>query len=832
MHGLALSGGGFRATLFHLGVIRYLYEKNDLSKITHITSVSGGSIAAAHLVLNWDRYTGDEKAFHTVASELISFIKLDIRGRIVRRIPIYFPVYWFSVLLRRAPFIDDNSLGWWTRVSTTDILQRYYSNILFKKKRLCHLEGTDGNKRPKLFLLSTSLDDAEQAAFTSSGFHIGSRDYDCPSKDLGIAVAASSAFPGMFPPVTFKPQQFKDKPVFKLTDGGVFDNLGVRKFWEILAKENINSKAVVIVSDASVEFKPFSRRSFFEPITTPIRSADILFKRVYDLESDLAKQVDDETSKCNFRFLRLRDKLDSKSDDLALLPAHQNELWSTRTDLDGFSDLEIAALVRHGYCVARAKLGNGAAEIGTGEIRNSQSENSGQSESLAQQSPWHPLPASKNSYIRPMLARDLELSERIEKYLGQSSVRRFRFFSFRDWASYLTLFVLLIVLGFLLRPILFPDDPGLLDLRISAAKDSYQRILWDRKVDDWQGFASDAKKLQADEIRQVPLETWTTSQAAYALLRAGNVQSEEVNPGEVAFLANSLESRFLPASPERGGDWIPEAGGWYTRPGVLNLQAEPAIWTLAAISSILQRSDLDSEKRTKLNDRLLQTQQYLSTNRFFIWEGDGLAFNVLANQTVPTDHSAYTTSLALMALLEMRKARIKTWDDKTIDYMIESILRWFERSYDSGDNGWISIAGDVEKEVADDAVNLQILSVMLEAYSDLKKSVPGGLQDGVRKHLTGLEQSLPVNSLARVWRTSEKGGISENHEITINFLWKPWAIRLCRTWLKTLSNSASVEERKMVLALTAKLTNDLSRWVQDDKTRLTFYSAEMLIALS
>jgi predicted acylesterase/phospholipase RssA len=42
--GLALSGGGFRATLFHLGAIRRLHELELLPKLTTISSVSGGSI--------------------------------------------------------------------------------------------------------------------------------------------------------------------------------------------------------------------------------------------------------------------------------------------------------------------------------------------------------------------------------------------------------------------------------------------------------------------------------------------------------------------------------------------------------------------------------------------------------------------------------------------------------------------------------------------------------------------------------------------------------------------------------------------------------------------
>src|SRR5262245_5512597 len=90
--GLALSGGGFRATLFHLGLIRFLYEAGLLSQVTHITSVSGGSIIAAHLGLNWDRYTGTDEEFQAAASELIAFIRLDVRNRIVRRYPLAFPL--------------------------------------------------------------------------------------------------------------------------------------------------------------------------------------------------------------------------------------------------------------------------------------------------------------------------------------------------------------------------------------------------------------------------------------------------------------------------------------------------------------------------------------------------------------------------------------------------------------------------------------------------------------------------------------------------------------------------------------------------------------------
>ncbi|HEY1858709.1 MAG TPA: patatin-like phospholipase family protein, partial [Gemmataceae bacterium] len=79
--GFALSGGGFRATLYHLGLVRFLRDAGILPSVTHITAVSGGSILAAHLVLNWDRYNGSPEEFDAAASELLAFIRLDVRNR-------------------------------------------------------------------------------------------------------------------------------------------------------------------------------------------------------------------------------------------------------------------------------------------------------------------------------------------------------------------------------------------------------------------------------------------------------------------------------------------------------------------------------------------------------------------------------------------------------------------------------------------------------------------------------------------------------------------------------------------------------------------------------
>src|ERR1700709_2748366 len=52
---LSLSGGGYRAMMFHVGALVRLNEVGLLGKLTRISSVSGGSITAAFLGLLWDR---------------------------------------------------------------------------------------------------------------------------------------------------------------------------------------------------------------------------------------------------------------------------------------------------------------------------------------------------------------------------------------------------------------------------------------------------------------------------------------------------------------------------------------------------------------------------------------------------------------------------------------------------------------------------------------------------------------------------------------------------------------------------------------------------------
>ncbi|HEY7155003.1 MAG TPA: patatin-like phospholipase family protein [Gemmataceae bacterium] len=226
--GLALSGGGFRASLYHLGLVRFLRDAGILSQVSHITSVSGGSVLAAHLVLNWDRYNGSPGEFDAAAAELLSFVRLDVRNRIVRRWLLAFPLRglrWFVGGSNR-------------KLARTGLLESYYERFLYGDTTLFELP-----ERPQLHILTTNLSEGCLCSFTRDGLLMVRRQPGGKFRidrihtglaTVPMAVAASSAFPGFFPPLVLTGMEVgANVGEFgrqAYTDGAVFDNLGVRMF--------------------------------------------------------------------------------------------------------------------------------------------------------------------------------------------------------------------------------------------------------------------------------------------------------------------------------------------------------------------------------------------------------------------------------------------------------------------------------------------------------------------------------------------------------------------------------------------------------------------------
>jgi predicted acylesterase/phospholipase RssA len=342
--GLALSGGGFRATLYHLGLIRFLRDADLLRQVTHITSVSGGSIFAAHLVLNWDKYTGSPEDFDRAAAQLIAFTRLDIRNRILRRFPLAMLWSWPRWLLG----LSNRQL---TRIG---LLEGQYKRHLYGDKSLFELP-----EWPQLHILSTNLSEGCLCSFNRDGLwmlqeksgraHI--ERIRVGLMTVPMAVTASSAFPGFFPPLEltgvdvgarggeFGRQAF--------TDGGVYDNLGVRMFrWLDPTFTSENKLDCVLVSDVGKAIE-ITGNPGGGLIRTALRASDILMDRVWQLESEIFEDGP------GFVFARVIDVVGPHEDPTALHPEVQRQAANIRTDLDAFSPLEISCLIRHAYCLGR-----------------------------------------------------------------------------------------------------------------------------------------------------------------------------------------------------------------------------------------------------------------------------------------------------------------------------------------------------------------------------------------------------------------------------------------------------------------------------------------------
>jgi NTE family protein len=207
--GIALSGGGYRAMLFHAGAIVRLYETGLLARAARISSVSGGSITSAKLALEWPRVTSRDA--------LIGRVVEPIRGMAGTSIDV-------SAVLR----------GVFLPGSVSDRVAAAYSHHLFGDATLQDLPTA-----PVFVINATNVETGSLWRFSRArarDWQVG--EIASPKLRLADAVTASSAFPPVLSPYVLKvkpgdftkveagvdPSFLKD---IALTDGGVYDNLGL-----------------------------------------------------------------------------------------------------------------------------------------------------------------------------------------------------------------------------------------------------------------------------------------------------------------------------------------------------------------------------------------------------------------------------------------------------------------------------------------------------------------------------------------------------------------------------------------------------------------------------
>jgi len=218
---LCLSGGGYRAMIFHVGAIWRLNELRYLPKLDRVSSVSGGSITAGVLGLNWPRLQFDADGFATNLDEQ------------------------FVQPLRKlaSKTIDKGAVigGILLPGTISDRVAGAYRKHVFGKATLQNLPD-----RPRFVINATNFQTGALWRFSKpymADYRVGM--VRNPKVELAVAVAASSAFPPILSPVqlhldpdSFDPAErgpLHEPPYTTdvvLSDGGVYDNLGLETVWK------------------------------------------------------------------------------------------------------------------------------------------------------------------------------------------------------------------------------------------------------------------------------------------------------------------------------------------------------------------------------------------------------------------------------------------------------------------------------------------------------------------------------------------------------------------------------------------------------------------------
>jgi predicted acylesterase/phospholipase RssA len=399
--GLALSGGGFRASLFHIGVLARLAELDVLRHVEVLSCVSGGSIVGSFYYLEIRRLLqakADSEisrqdyidVVKSLESEFLAAVQENLRGRLFSSflanlrtlvIPGYTRSDYLGELFERLVFarVKDGEQGprWLDRMDIRPGGDASFNPKLDNWRRSA--------KAPILLINATTLNTGHNWQFAVKWMGeppLGASSpvdrcdvlrrmyyWEAPKPyrqiRLGRAVAASACVPALFDPVELN-GLFPERSV-RLVDGGVHDNQGVAGLIE-------QECAVLLVSDASGQIAMQARPSG-EIHSVPRRASDILMARVRESEYRELDALRRSSALSGLMYLHLKKGLDvdevswidaqddgTLSDetragrltltDYGIPKKIQKLLAGLRTDLDSFSDQEAFALMVSGYRMA------------------------------------------------------------------------------------------------------------------------------------------------------------------------------------------------------------------------------------------------------------------------------------------------------------------------------------------------------------------------------------------------------------------------------------------------------------------------------------------------
>ena len=389
--GLALSGGGFRAAFFHLGVLARMADMGLLRYVEVISTVSGGSIIGALYYLHVKRLLEAKSDGEITDRDYRLLVKRMIRDFLqgVQR------------NIRMRTFLNPGKILRMSgaRYSRTERIGELYDEVFYRpvfdpgRKKPVKLQelvinpritkkGEEENccrraKIPLLLINATTLNTGHNWRFTPREMgeperrHPMAAEVDKNSRlkvvpargiTLGEAVAASTCVPGLFPPLCLSDYLYSSFRI-RLVDGGVHDNLGVEGLLD-------TGCSCFIVSDASAQMPDDP-----DPDTSLVgvlnRSTSILADRLR--EEELFRLL--EGNKKPVAFIHLRKGLAAQAiagrkgnpcpgeitrercsrisaEGYGVHPRVQELLSRIRTDLDAFTEVEAFSLMLDGYLIS------------------------------------------------------------------------------------------------------------------------------------------------------------------------------------------------------------------------------------------------------------------------------------------------------------------------------------------------------------------------------------------------------------------------------------------------------------------------------------------------
>jgi NTE family protein len=249
--GLALSGGGSRAIAFHLGCLRALNRLGLLDRVATLSTVSGGSVIGACFHAHRGDFASFEASIRALLAQglvapmrrkLFSPLGIKVAAAFVAVGIVALAVAAIKTAVKVIGLVTPRSLAAHLErfdirsplhrfASRTTLLEAALDDLLFK-----HTSLNDLPAQPHLVINATELR-------TGSAFRFGTMESGSwrwgklHRNEVSVAhtVAASAAYPLFLPAfdetLTFDKDGALSSARVLLTDGGIYDNLGLGCLW-------------------------------------------------------------------------------------------------------------------------------------------------------------------------------------------------------------------------------------------------------------------------------------------------------------------------------------------------------------------------------------------------------------------------------------------------------------------------------------------------------------------------------------------------------------------------------------------------------------------------